>query len=224
MPTSLPRGEHTRPLAVGDKMVYDFRLEAVDPKGQSLGGVQGTLTAEVQKGYKHGPVPKKISKTYHISERLDMKGGSTAQIEWAGQASDGTLYFLGKLDEGKEWVLAKDSGLRTNIPAVLSEGSSWKSTLRLSNGKTETETCKVVGIEKVETPAGEFEAYKTKVESRASDGRRLSGYQWLRPEFPRPIKVRLDSWNTNTAKKGKQHIEEELESYKFAKQKRYRAI
>ncbi len=219
IPTSLRRGERTHALSVGDKIVHDLTVKSVNPKGKVVATTKGTITAEVRDGFKHGPLPAGVAKTFHISEVLQIGSSAAGQIDWTGQDSDGNIYFLGRLDEGTEWTLVTDKKGKTSIPAVLEEDASWEYTAKLSNGKTETDTFEVVGVEKVKTPAGEFEAYKTKIETKSSDGRRASGYQWLRPDLPRPVKISLDAWNTRTPKRGKQHAEAVMKSYEFAKER-----
>jgi hypothetical protein len=105
----------------------------------------------VREGFEHGPIPAKIEQTYHVSEQLVVEGAASGQIDWAGQGSDGAVYLLGRLDEGTEWSLVKDKNIQCSVPAVLSDGAEWKATVHLSNGKTESESYKIVGVEKVKT-------------------------------------------------------------------------
>lgn len=216
VPTSLPNAERTRALAVGDKMVYDLSVSWENAKGTVTSPKEGTLTIEVRNGFKHGTIPSNIPKTYHVSEQLEGQGSPTGQISWMGQDSEGALYFLGRLDQGIEWALVKDKEVKPDTPAVLADGASWSYTMHLSDGKTETDTYKVVGVEKVTTPAGDFEAYKTRTETKISNGTLVTGYVWLRPEFPRGVKAEQDITNTKSAKKITTHIQQVLSSYKLA--------
>lgn len=216
MPTSLPRGERTRAISVGDKMTYDLTLSMTNPSGERVGPVQGSVSLEVRKGFKQGKIPSEIKNTFHISEQFQIGATATGRIAFVGQDADGAIYLLGRLDEGEDWTLVKDKDLKMDIPAVLSDGKSWGYTVHLSNGKTETDTFKIVGVENVKTPAGEFEAYKVKVETKVKDGKQENGYVWIRPEFPRPIKLRLDLSNKKTPEKGTTSLEQVLKSYKLA--------
>lgn len=216
VPESLSKGQNTRALVAGDKMVYDLDVNWEDAKGAPLGSKQGTVTIEVQKGFKHGPVPADIKKTYHVSEQLEGQGSPTAQINWMGQDAKGALYLLGRLDQSKDWALVTDKAIKPDIPDVLSDGASWGYTVHLSNGKTETNTYKIVGTEKVTTPAGDFQAYKTKTETKVSDGTVATGHVWLRPEFPRGVKLELKITNTKSAKKVTTHLSQLMKSYKLA--------
>jgi hypothetical protein len=162
-------------------------------------------------------VPSKIERTYNLTEQLELGRTPMGQITWMGQDADGEIDFLGRLDEGKEWVLTKDKTAMMDMPAVLEDGKSWQYTMHLSDGKTETDSYKIEKIEKIRVPAGEFEAYKTKIEVRVTDGRHATGYAWLRPELPRPIKTQMDIKYTRPGK-NTNHIEQVLNSYKFAKE------
>ena len=217
IPTSLPKGEQTRALAVGDRMVYDLAVSVTNAKGINAGTAQGKVTVKVQKADKHQPVPADVKKTYHISEVMEVQDIPTGQIAWVGQGTDGTIYFLGRLEQGKDWSLVQGKKLNVDTPAILADGKSWGYTTKLSGGKTETDTYKIVGTERVKTPAGEFEAYKAESETKLSDGRHAKGFIWLRPEFPRPIKIRLDLSNVKQLNRSITSVEQVLSSYKFAK-------
>lgn len=217
VPTSLPKGEQTRALTPGDTMTYDLSMSVTDAKGMTQGPILGATVVRVTKGFKHGPLPSNIVNTYHVSDELPALKHPIGQIAWAGQDSKGATYFLGKLDQGKEWALVKDKEIKPDTPAVLSDGSSWSYTVHLSDGTTQTITNKIVGVEKVTTPAGDFEAYKTETENKQSDGRLAKGIVWLRPDLPRPVKVRLDLSNTNQPKGSITSIEQDLRSYKLGK-------
>lgn len=218
VPTSLRSGERTREMKIGDRMTYDIVVTGFSAQGKRLGAAQGKVKLQVRKGFKQGAVPAGIEKTFNVTEQLEVGSGPSGQITWEGQDADGAIYFLGRLDEGKEWALVTDKKPMLDVPAVLEEGKSWKYTMRLSDGKTETDSYKIEKIDKVRVPAGEFEAYKTKVTVTVSDGRLATGYAWLRPELPRPIKTQIDIQNTKRGKGRTNHIEQVLNSYKFAKQ------
>lgn len=215
VPTSLRNGEKTRALKVGDKMVFDLSLSG-NSNGKDLGTKTGAVSVEVKSGFKHGSVPSNIERHFEVLEQMSIGDVPTTQISWMGQDADGATYLLGRLDEGTEWALVKDKALKPDIPAVLSADSSWQSTIHLSNGKTETNKLEVVGKEKVKTQAGEFEAYKTRVSTTISDGNVQEGYAWLRPEFPRPIKLDLDVRNTKAHTSVTTRVQEVLKSYKLA--------
>lgn len=215
VPTSLPRGEKTRPMTVGDKMDYDVFIGMTDSKGKSVGSASGTVTVEVRKAAKHVPVPSNIKKTYHIAERMELGQTASGQISWMGQDSEGAIYLLGRLDQGADWVFVKEKSPKPDVPASLAEGESWGYTARLSDGKTQKDSYKIVGIEKVETDAGELEAYKTEIGTKMSDGRHAKGFIWLRPDLPRPVKFRLDLTYPDP-KKPTTNIEQVLTKYKLA--------
>lgn len=216
VPTSLRRGEKTRALAVGDKGVYDLAVSWVNPSGRTVDAKDGAVTIEIKEGFKHGAIPANMPKTYHSDEQLDVQGSPSGQINWMGQDPEGAIYFLGRLDEGTEWSLVKDKDIKPDTPAVLQDGLSWSYTSHLSGGKTETTSYKITGMEKVMTPAGDFEAYKTQTETKISDGTLVRGTIWLRPEFPRGVKMIEDVTNAKSPKRIKTHIEEALKSYKLA--------
>ena len=123
-------------MKIGDRMTYDIVVTGFSAQGKRLGAAQGKVKLQVRKGFKQGAVPAGIEKTFNVTEQLEVGSGPSGQITWEGQDADGAIYFLGRLDEGKEWALVTDKKLMLDVPAVLEEGKSWQYTMRLSDGKT----------------------------------------------------------------------------------------
>lgn len=213
VPTSIGSNQSTRQIAAGDKFVYDVTLTELRKDGSVVASRSGTVTVDVRKGTKHAKVPARIKRTFHVAETMEMNGAASGDIIWMGQDDDGAVYFLGRLGEGSEWALLKGSKPRVDVPAVLTEKTSWDYTTHMTNGD-EKNKGKVIKAEKVETAAGELEAYKATTEGVTSEGNAFKGYMWLRPEFP--LGVKSDQMVTSKRAKTKLHIVQTLKSYKFA--------
>ncbi len=131
---------------------------------------------------------------------------------WYGQNPSGALYFLGRRESGGDWAMARNPTQCQDVPPVLSKASSWGYTSRLANGRQETISYKIVGVEKVDTPAGVLTAYKTQWRATRTNGAKMSGYVWIRPEFPLGIKT--DAYITSpSAPNTTIHVVETLKSY-----------
>ena len=211
---SLSPNEHTRQMAVGDKMVYDIDVAWLRPDGSVSNSASGTVKVDVREGYKHGNVPRVIKRHFDVANTMEIGSSATGEIDWLGQDADGAVYFLGRLSEGTEWALVKDTVPQLDLPAVLTDKSSWKYTMHLTNGP-ETNAGAVIRLEKVKTAAGEFEAYKTEVSGVTSDGNVIKGYTWYRPEFPLGVKIEQTISNKKNPKVITHYVQT-LKSYQFA--------
>ena len=215
VPKALTAGQHTRCMAPGDELVFDVSMTQTDVTVRQSD--RGTITKTIEAGTSHGPSYRgAIAQTVHVIHRgKDSAGARGRVVHWYGQNPSGAVYFLGRRESGASWAVARNATQCMDVPPILTGASSWGYTARLTGGHSETISYKIVGVEKVNTPAGVFEAYKTRWNATKADGTLMSGYLWIRPEFPLGIKT--DTHITSAVAPGKTvHVVENLKSYHFA--------
>jgi hypothetical protein len=212
VPANLTAGLHTRCMAPGDELVFNVTVERIGETTRESD--RGMITKTIEAGTSHGPSYKgAIAQTVHVVHRGQDSAGTRGRlIHWYGQNPSGAVYFLGRRESGAGWAVVKNAPQCQDVPPILTGASSWGYTARLTNGHSETISYKIVRLEKVTTPAGVFEAYKTQWSETKADGTLMSGYLWIRPEFPLGIKT--DTYITSPAARGKSiHVVESLRSY-----------
>jgi hypothetical protein len=212
VPTNLTSGCQTRCMLPGDRMVFEVDMDQTD--AEMIKSDSGTIIKTVEKGKSHGPsFTGAIAQTVHVTHRTKYSAGMRGLVtHWYGQNPSGAVYFLGRCESGDDWAVAKNPTQCQDVPSVLSKASSWGYTARLTSGQREMIHYEIVGVEKVETPAGVFEAYKAHWRATRASGALMSGYVWVRPEFPLGIKT--DAYITSPSAPGTTiHVVESLKSY-----------
>lgn len=184
VPTPLAANQQTRAMVIGDKLTYDVTSSA-DMGTYFLKEIKGTDIISVEAASNHDrALPSKIVRTFDIKEVTNLDSGqSNTSIMWCGQDVSGTIYLLGMSKNGLDWGLVTDASYPVDTPSRLANGMAWSYTAHFSNGESLSQNSKIVGIERISTPAGEFDAYKVQVFIKDSEGLVITGYQWIRPEL-----------------------------------------
>lgn len=157
---------------------------------------------------------------YVLEERADKRTSEDTQTV---TAIDGDLLKIKSVNPGRtpterfavmtselNTVVSTSSGARMDPHSALfsfplTVGKSWPVTYGITTEtgvklKTET-TSKVLGIEKVTVPAGEFEAYKVEQIGWSngvsfSGGRRVSQVTWYAPSIGRVVRLEYKDWQS----------------------------
>lgn len=180
-------------LHAGDKAEYSLNGNTQISLGaNSLSQIQGTghKTVTVVAGTNHGrAVPSYVVETFDIQsdnqEQAKGRSKSWTDVIWIGKDVSGNLYLLGESPDGAKWDVVTDTNAPLYMPSKLSVGYSWGYIAHFASGSTESLDMKCVGMEKLSTPVGEYNAYKVSETGTHTRLRvNLSGYIWLTSSQP----------------------------------------
>jgi len=185
---------------VGDRAEYslNFTTQIMTGNRSSIPAkVTGHKTVTVVASTNHGrSVPPQIVTTYDVRSDTQQqgRGGSRSRttIAWCGEDSSGNVYLLGESQDGVKWDVVTDINPPIILPSKLKVGDSWSYVAHLSSGSTESYAMKCVGVERLRTPAGEYDTYKVgRTGTHSGVGVTLSGYAWLTLSLPLVFEVRV---------------------------------
>jgi hypothetical protein len=144
----------------------------------------------------HGrSIPSHIIKTFDFREDTENQVGTRSKqrtfITWFGLDAEGNCYLLGESEDGMTWDVVTDAAPPMYMPSKLNVGASWSYTAHFASGATESVASTCVGMERVKTPSGGFQAYKlnSRIERK---GANISGYIWVSPDAPLVFEVAAD--------------------------------
>jgi len=188
--TLSPSRQQNRAIVqVGDKAEYSINSSATNPlNNKDTIQVTGHRTYSVVASADHGrSVPSFITRTFDFQEDTEERAGSIGKsrtvVTWFGQDAPGNLYMLGVSEDGVKWSFVTDANLAVYMPFQLQEGCSWQYVTHFDDGKTLSVSQKCVGMERLRTPAGDFDAYKVSANT-TWDGISYSGYTYISTNLP----------------------------------------
>lgn len=170
-------------------------------------------------GVKTPPIIRYFDLVQHQEHTMMGRSQSNTLIIRLGEDASGNLYLLGKLREGKSWDFIIDTTPPLCMPAKISWGSAWQYTAHYASGSNETIVYSCLGSEHLKTPAGEYDAYKLKVNMTFSQIPDATGYVWISPNLPYVFELRSEVSSTEPVRGVSQRMDmvSTLESVKMVR-------
>lgn len=143
------------------------------------------------------PVPAYIVRSFDLREdQFQQIGGQRAKRSTAvtrlGEDASGNLYLLGESLDGRKWEFTADATLPLYMPAEIRSDSAWGYAAKFDTGSEESVAYRCVGMERITTPAGQYEAFKISEKVTRSGLPSYAGYIWISPDLPYVLEVKLD--------------------------------
>lgn len=194
--TTTGRARGTSPQ-IGDKAVYSFQgivfFQGARSGIRSTGRDEYTVIAPTgQVRAMSPPIVRVFDLAQDHEQRMFGRRRSSRLVIRLGQDSLGNLYLLGKSRDGRTYDYVTNTTPPLYQPAQITTGSAWQHAVSYSNGDTQSATYRCVGMERVKTQAGEYNAYKVSVDLKLSTSPRATGYVWISASLPRVFELKSE--------------------------------
>lgn len=180
---------------IGDKATYTIDINASNPLGSSAKG-GGRRIYTILASSNHGrTLPSYIIRTFDLqadtTQRIGIGGAKRTTVIWIGEDASGNLYRLGVSYDGKSWDVVSNPDPPLYVPSKIKVGYAWTSVANFESGNVESLLYKCVGIESMQTPLGNIEAYRLSADvSHTRSQTKSTGFVWIPRTLPIVFELR----------------------------------